>query len=281
MFNQPSILVVLRCGDQSLHPNWVNANANFDVVLSYFGDHISYDLTHIKFVHHFKGSKWQGLYDFFLNHQEVWKDYDYIWLPDDDLNTTVDNLNQFFALCQQYQFDLVQPALTVDSYYSHAMLLKIQGSIYRETNFVEIMMPCFSQKAFQLCWQSFQENKSGWGLEFLWYAILAQHQYKMGIMDITPVHHTRPVGSVGHGLADGQVNQDNPFVEYQRLLEKYQLHIRKGCLSILTVEHRYITDKIEILRQCVYGADIKRLANAEQYHILYREIMLPYQTYDN
>lgn len=58
MSHQPSVLVVLRCGDKSLHPNWVNVNANFDVVLSYFGDNITYDLIHIKYVHHFKGLKW-------------------------------------------------------------------------------------------------------------------------------------------------------------------------------------------------------------------------------
>lgn len=72
------VLVVLRCGDKSLHPNWVTKESNFDVVLSYFGDSIQYDLSHIKYVHYFKGSKWEGLYDFFKNNHSIWKYYDYI-----------------------------------------------------------------------------------------------------------------------------------------------------------------------------------------------------------
>lgn len=31
-------LVVLRCGDTSLHQEWVNEKSQFDVVLSYYGD---------------------------------------------------------------------------------------------------------------------------------------------------------------------------------------------------------------------------------------------------
>lgn len=116
-------LAVIRCGDNSLHKNWVNDNAQFDVILSYFGENIPYSLDNIKYVHHFKGSKWEGLYDLFHNHPELWADYDYIWLPDDDLDSTVENINLFFELMQKYRFDLCQPALTNNSYYSYKDLL--------------------------------------------------------------------------------------------------------------------------------------------------------------
>ncbi len=162
------ILVVLRCGDQSLHPNWVNEHSNFDVVLSYFGDNLKYDLSHIKHVHYFKGSKWEGLYDFFKNHKQMWESYDYIWLPDDDLDTSSSNLNNFFSLVNQYKFDLSQPALTKNSYYSFPFLLQVSNFTYRKTNYVEVMAPCFSQEAFQKCWGTFSENKSGWGMDVLW-----------------------------------------------------------------------------------------------------------------
>ncbi|WP_163785595.1 DUF707 domain-containing protein, partial [Proteus mirabilis] len=85
------------------------------------------------YVHHFKGSKWEGLYDLFHNHPELWADYDYIWLPDDDLDSTVENINLFFELMQKYQFDLCQPALTNNSYYSYKDLLQEPDLIYRET----------------------------------------------------------------------------------------------------------------------------------------------------
>ena len=75
-------LVVLRCGDASLHPEYVNQYADFDVVLSYFGNDLPYDLTHIQYVHYCKGSKWEGLSAFFQANPSIWQAYDYIWLPD-------------------------------------------------------------------------------------------------------------------------------------------------------------------------------------------------------
>ena len=212
-------LVVVRCGDQSLHSEWVNELSNFDVVLSYFGNDLPYNLDHIKFVHHFKGSKWQGLYDFFLNYPDIWEEYDYIWVPDDDLSTTAENLNLFFNLCQKYQFILAQPALTKNSYFSHPLLLQVSNFIYRETNFVEVMAPCFSKSAFDKCWKTFSENKSGWGLDALW-PIILENKGVIGIIDETPIFHTRPVGIAGHGLGD---NKDSPYTEEKKLLKKYKI----------------------------------------------------------
>ena len=71
-------LVVIRCGDASLHPEYVNQYADFDVVLSYFGNDLPYDLTHIQYVHYCKGSKWEGLNAFFQANPSIWQAYDYI-----------------------------------------------------------------------------------------------------------------------------------------------------------------------------------------------------------
>ena len=202
-------LAVIRCGDNSLHKNWVNDNAQFDVILSYFGENIPYSLDNIKYVHHFKGSKWEGLYDLFHNHPELWADYDYIWLPDDDLDSTVENINLFFELMQKYQFDLCQPALTNNSYYSYKDLL-----------------------------QTFNENKSGWGLDFYWPILFKEENIKVGVIDSTPIHHTRPVGIAGHGSSDKTLS---PLNELHQLLDKYSLEIPTFvATSLLTQKGKMI-----------------------------------------
>lgn len=263
-------LVVLRCGDTSLHPEWVNEKSQFDVVLSYYGDNNPYDLTHIRYVHTFKGSKWQGLYDFFLNHQDIWQDYDYIWLPDDDLSSTAENLNAFFTCMDRYGFDLAQPALTHQSYYSHIFLLQVPCFIYRENNFVEIMAPCFSKQAFLRCWESFSENKSGWGLEYLWRELLTKenNKVKIGIIDKTPIFHTRPVGSVGHGGLNE--SGQTPYHEYSDLLNKYQLNnhylFSRGLLT-----SGKIVSGIEFLRHNLAYADKRRFEDANNIQRIFNE----------
>ena len=264
-------LVVVRCGDGSLHPEWILDDLNFDIILSYFGKDINYDLSKIKYVHYFKGSKWEGLYDFFLNYPEIWNSYDYIWLPDDDLSMTSQTINSFFDLVYQYEFSLSQPALTHNSYYSHEILLQIKGVSYRETNFVEVMAPCFSKNSLIKCWKTFSENKSGWGLDSYWPKILENK--KIGVIDKVPIFHTRPVGIAGHGTVAR--NQISPKQEYITLCRKYGLQMRQGCYGVFTQENKYITKKQDILNVLVGGCSPVRLQEKKSFNRLYDEAMWP------
>ena len=228
-------LVVIRCGDASLHPEYVNQNAEFDVVLSYFGNQLPYDLTHVQYVHYCKGSKWEGLNAFFQTNPSIWQAYDYIWLPDDDLSADVDTINQFLHIARQEQFDLAQPALTHNSYWSFLITRQVQGLLYRLTNFVEVMAPLFHRDAFAQCVETFAENKSGFGLDFLWRTLLKNR--KIGIIDQTPVFHTRPVGSAGNGMGAQTRGQAlTPRDERKALFKKYGLFAKnKKCTEALTV----------------------------------------------
>jgi hypothetical protein len=265
-----SNLVVIRCGDQSLHTEWVNQFSNFDVVISYFGDSFNYDLTYIRFVHYYKGSKWQGLYNFFLEHKEIWEAYDYIWLPDDDLSTTSINVNDFFKIMSIYKFSLAQPALTHNSYFSHDILLQVKSFIYRDTNFVEVMAPCFNIVSLSMCWQTFGENKSGWGLDVLWSKKIKDE--KIGIIDETPIFHTRPVGIAGHGMGN---EKNSPFHEYEQLCKKYHLKMRNGCYGGLLQSGKYIKNKKELINFVVAGCSRVRVKDCNSFNRLYNEVMHP------
>lgn len=227
-------LVVIRCGDASLHPEYVNQHADFDVVLSYFGNDLPYDLTHIQYVHYCKGSKWEGLSAFFQANPSIWQAYDYIWLPDDDLSSDVANINQFLQIAAQERFDLAQPGLTHNSYWSFLITRQVKGLRYRVSNFVEVMAPLFSRSAFAVCVDTFAENKSGFGLDFLWRTLLKGR--KIGIIDQTPVFHTRPVGSAGNGMGAQKAGHVvTPRDERKALFKKYRIFAKnKKCTSAVT-----------------------------------------------
>ena len=235
-------LVVIRCGDASLHPEYVNQHADFDVVLSYFGNDLPYDLTHIQYVHYCKGSKWEGLSAFFQANPSIWQAYDYIWLPDDDLSSDVANINQFLQIVAQERFDLAQPGLTHNSYWSFLITRQVKGLRYRVSNFVEVMAPLFSRSAFAVCVDTFAENKSGFGLDFLWRTLLKGR--KIGIIDQTPVFHTRPVGSAGNGMgAQKAGNVVTPRDERKALFKKYRIFAKnKKCTSAVTEDGVRVDD---------------------------------------
>lgn len=235
-------LVVIRCGDASLHPEYVNQHADFDVVLSYFGNDLPYDLTHIQYVHYCKGSKWEGLSAFFQANPSIWQAYDYIWLPDDDLSSDVANINQFLQIAAQERFDLAQPGLTHNSYWSFLITRQVKGLRYRVSNFVEVMAPLFSRSAFAVCVDTFAENKSGFGLDFLWRTLLKGR--KIGIIDQTPVFHTRPVGSAGNGMGAQKAGHVvTPRDERKALFKKYRIFAKnKKCTSAVTEDGVRVDD---------------------------------------
>jgi hypothetical protein len=211
-------LIVVRAGDKSLHPQWMNEKErNWDIVVSYYGNYPEryegqYDLLHV-----FSGSKWEGVADFFFANPGIEANYDYIWLPDDDLFTTSKNIDLFFLLCKQLDLVIAQPALTKNSYYSWEITLQKYNCLARLTNFVEVMAPCFKAESIAIFSKHFGENSSGWGYEWLWnYLCDVNGLNRQAIVDKTPVFHTRPIGVAGHGGA-----KLNPRIENSELLKKF------------------------------------------------------------
>lgn len=116
--------------------------------------------------------------------------YKAVALFDDDIIISTENLNKLFVLGDTSNFNIWMPALTKESHSSWAHIYQRPGSLFRETNTVELMMPFFSKSALEKCWDSFALNYSAWGLEIAWF-----HLLKKGliIVDSIPAYHTRPM----------------------------------------------------------------------------------------
>lgn len=213
-------LVIVRAGDKSLHPQWLSSNQRtWDIAVSYYGDFSDRYRDFYDFLHIYKGSKWAGIAHFFLQYKDLINNYKYIWIPDDDILTNSSNIDNFFEACDILNLTIAQPSLTSYSFYSHAITIQNQHLFARITNFIEIMAPCFLVSTVHLFLNSFSENSSGWGLEWLWYKIAKANQLdNFGIIDSTPVQHTRPVGSLGHGGST-----QTPAFELVELIKKYNL----------------------------------------------------------
>ena len=169
-------LALFRSGPSSLHPHAVErlAEQNFDYALSWFGDEAP-PADGAVFVHMQKGAKWPGLEQTLIAHWDTIQKYKYIWLPDDDL-----------------QLELAQPALTRDSYFTHAITLQHPAFQLRFTNFVEIMAPVLSTDMLARVFHTIGGNISGYGLDAVWPRF--SQLGRVAIIDDTPVKHTRPVG---------------------------------------------------------------------------------------
>lgn len=219
---RPRFLVVVRAGDASLHPTWIDASRprRFDLVVSYYGqDPERYRDAPFRRVDD-RGQKFHGLKELFLR-DPFWRDYDWILLPDDDLATEQVRIERVFATAAAASLDLSQPSLDWHSHYSLGITLQSPSFALRYTDVVEVMVPCFSRAFLEHCLPTFDANLSGWGLSFVWPHLLGRGLRRCAILDEATVTHTRPVGGPAYDRlrAEGR----SPAEERAALLARYGL----------------------------------------------------------
>jgi hypothetical protein len=215
-------LVIVRAGDTSLHPRWLEeGNRNWDLLVNYFGDDpVLYRRDDVIRLDS-KGPKWPALQLLIQAQRDLVSRYDYIWLPDDDIDCQTRDINRLFDLCARYGLWLAQPALTPRSYISWGITVRCPLARLRWTNFCEIMVPCFQRDFLLRCLPTMSETLSGWGLDFVWPHLAGPNLRRVAIVDAVAVTHTRPVGSANYGfLRERGITASE---EYRRLLDAYHI----------------------------------------------------------
>jgi hypothetical protein len=104
------------------------------------------------------------------------------------------NISKLFRIMQQENLSIAQPALS-DSYYTFEHTMRKRGSLLRYTNFVEMMVPCFSREALKKVLPSFNKNVSGWGIDYHWSHLIGFTGREMAVIDDIHTVHTRPIQS--------------------------------------------------------------------------------------
>lgn len=186
--------VISAVGKNSLHKYWLenSENRSFDLHLIVYDDSFSEFYNDADFLYLKKGYKLKLVYDYLMNHPNYLEHYSYFFIPDDDIKTDAQSINRLFHLMEQYSLKIAQPALK-ESYYTYPMTLQEHHFILRYTNFVEMMLPCFSREALEKVIYTFKENESGWGTEFHWPLLINSKGRDLAIIDAVPMIHTQPV----------------------------------------------------------------------------------------
>jgi hypothetical protein len=206
-------LIIARVGAQSLHPSWLdNTQArNWDLYLCPYQELGLSAATGCTLGAVIAGAKWSGLRTL-LNDWQGWRQYERIWLPDDDLFASQESITRMFELSVALGLDLCAPALHESSYYAHFSTMRNRRCVARRTGFVEIMAPCFSKDALDTLLPTLDLSPTGWGwgLDSLWPKLLEYRN--VGVIDSTPVLHTRPVGQFRDAELGRQVRAESDAI---------------------------------------------------------------------
>jgi hypothetical protein len=211
-------LVLARVGRNSLHRLWLDAGKprSWDLHLCPFQELPSQEGLDLVQHEVIPGPKWTGLREL-MRRWSGWRDYDFVWLPDDDILASQDTIEAMFEAARALRFDLFAPALHEASHYAHFIAMRNRRFHARRTGFVEIMVPGFSRAAMERLLPTLDLSTTGWGwgLDSLWPKLLEYRN--LGIIDATPVLHTRAVGA----FRDAELGR-RVLEESDRILSEYQ-----------------------------------------------------------
>ena len=96
---------------------------------------------------------------------------------------------------RRFDLAIAQPALTVDSYYSHFPLLRSRSFELRFVDMVEVMAPCLNVETVARMLPLFAASMGGFGLDLIWTRLAADNHARSAVLDALPVRQTRPVGT--------------------------------------------------------------------------------------
>jgi hypothetical protein len=174
------------------------------------------------------GGKFENLNALLGSRTGGWDEFDWLIACDDDVVLPARFLDRFLAGAQLADLKLAQPAHRLHSHTGWRITRRKLGATVRETNFVEIgPLTAFHRDTFGVL-VPFPDLKMGWGLDVHWAALAAQHGWRIGVVDATPVLHLHPAAESYPRAA--------AIAEAQRFLEERE-YVRRDEVRTLRV-HR-------------------------------------------
>ena len=213
-------LLITTIGKNSVCPVWTNAERNYDVFYICYHEEAyeKFKRDDIKIIKR-QGFKYPLLKQIFKERINI-EQYDYYFLPDYDILINTIEINKLFDYMREYNLSVAQPSI-VDVNVSHRHLICQPENILRFCAFVEVMTPCFSKEALKKCLPYFDESKSGWGQDILWWKVLNEPKNKFAIIDDIKVTHT-----LKSDIKTGELylkTMIDPHEELKQIKKKYRI----------------------------------------------------------
>lgn len=186
--------VFVPVGKDSLHRQLLKGDADFDLHLLIYDGSYNKFCNDSDFVACDAGYKVDMTYRYLHRHPELFEKYEYFFLLDDDIVISTEDVNRLFSMMREYQLKIAQPSLVM-SYYTYKHTAFHPFYILRYTNFVEMMMPCFSRDALKAVLPTFEQKIRWCGIEMHWPVLVGSNHKDMAIVDAVSAKHTRPVQS--------------------------------------------------------------------------------------
>ncbi len=185
--------VISVVGKNSLHNKWAirNASCNYDVHLIVCDSCFNKYYEDADYLFYGKGDKMKLIFAYLKMNPHFFEQYDYFFLPDDDVLTNQEEIESLFNSMAKYNLRIAQPSLK-GSYFTYPHTLQVHHCRLRYTNFIEMMIPCFSKDALKTVLETHNSEKE---IECQIAEIIESNRQDMAIIDELAMVHVRPDSS--------------------------------------------------------------------------------------
>lgn len=218
-------LVFVQCAKDAEFWSWFKPDLyrNWDLLLNCYAG-VFPETQVAEYVCDQPGTKFTGMFKFWLEFREIFDRYDYVFFIDDDLIFNFEDISIFFQLLESNELDIAQPSLTKKSYCTWQVFYNKQKSGTRQTNGVEIMMPALSRRARHLLLPYFLYSVSGFGLDLLMAKLARVNELSVGVIDDIVVSHEKKIDQTGGSYYEFLRNKGiNSKFELARLIQLFGL----------------------------------------------------------
>jgi hypothetical protein len=255
-------LVFMRVGATDLLPQWLAAEPerNWDLFVSGYAPRAPHPAAVATVIggynklEHFHECVKSGALDLSA--------YRYVLLADDDLAVTGGSISGFFETVERLGLTVAHPAQDWSGYWSHRIMLRNPVAEWRETNFVEVMCPCFETGFLARHLDAIPITRSTWGCDHAYCHQAHEAGGKVGIVDTAVIRHTKPIQATGAFYRKLAGDGIDPAVELETVLDglppSYRthrvlgIHVRRGLLAPLRQAAARFTEthKRRIMKLC-------------------------------
>jgi hypothetical protein len=155
---------------------------------------------------------------------------DWTIVVDDDVELPRGFLDRFLFLAERFRFALAQPALRRGSHAAWAVLRRRRWTIARRTRLVEIGPLTAFSGAIAPSLLPFPPLRMGWGLDLHWGGLARDRDWRLGVIDATPIRHDARVTATAYDRAAA-------VAELRELLAE-RPHIDRGTALQVLERHR-------------------------------------------
>ncbi len=211
---------------------WTKGLKDFDLVTYCYDDSdIGKDKSNL-WIRRPGFTKYQNFNHYASFYPKHLEQYDYVWVVDDDMFMSTDDINKMFQMMEDYNLDLAQPSISLDGMNYVQIFAHDSRYTLRYTNYVECCAMLLSKRGLEKVKRTFSETVTGWGWDALVSDMILEKE-NVAVLDSVQAYHGMSMSSINKVLP-----RELHRVEGKNLLEKYD--------KLNVLERREVLSGIEL-----------------------------------